>query len=78
MKTAETRIVEYYDDDTEEWFNVEWSSIVSGTLIRIFEMDGTRVIDKTGAIEFYTVSDSYIPEENGIPAVWTVSVESQE
>lgn len=68
------RTVEYYDIGAEEWFDTTWSGVVSGTMIRMFEEDDTPVTDGTGVAEFYTISDSYIPTESGIPEVWTVQV----
>lgn len=66
------RTVEYYDHDTNEWFGIEWSAIVSGTMIRINEEDGTPVKDGTGIYEFNTASDSYLQTISGSGDVWTV------
>ena len=53
------RTLEYYDYDTKEWFDVNWSDVVSGTVVRIYEEDGTPVVDGTGVYEMNVVSDSY-------------------
>ena len=53
------RTLEYYDYDTKEWFDVAWAEVVSGTVVRIYEEDGTPVTDGTGVYEMNVVSDSY-------------------
>lgn len=66
------RTVEYYDDDVNEWFDIEWPDIVSGTQIRINEEDGSPVLDGTGVHEAITASDSFIYTASGIDDVWAV------
>jgi len=69
------RTVDYYDYDTEEWFDVEWSNIVSGTMIRIFEEDGTPLPDGTGIYELNTVSDAYQQTVvSGGDLIWHVDI----
>ncbi len=53
------RTLEYYDYDTKEWFDINWADVVSGTVVRIFEEDGTSVTDGTGVYEMNVVSDAY-------------------
>ena len=53
------RTVDYYDYDETTWSGIEWADVVSGTMIRIFEEDGTPVRDGTGVYELNTVSDAY-------------------
>jgi hypothetical protein len=67
------RTIEYYDSNYEEWFDIEWSEVVSGTLIHIYEPDGTPVSGLTGIYEMYTVSDSYTISGSEGP-LWAVDV----
>ena len=68
------RTVTYFDDDVKEWFGVEWSDIVSGTQIRIYEEDGTPVTDGTGVHELFTDSDAYQQTISGEEGIWTVNI----
>jgi hypothetical protein len=53
------RTIEYYDYDTEGWVDTDWADVVSGTMVRIYEEDGTPVADGTGIVELNVVSDAY-------------------
>ena len=53
------RTIEYYDYDIKDWFDIEWANVISGSMIRIFEEDGTPVPDGTGIYELNVVSDAY-------------------
>ena len=68
------RIIEYYDYDAKEWFGMDWSDVVSGTMIRMFEDDGTPVADGTGVFEMQTVSNSYQQTISGSGEVWTIDI----
>jgi hypothetical protein len=56
------------------WVDAEWSSLVSGTVFRIYEEDGTPVIDGTGVAEFVAMSDAYMTTYSGVD-VWQTEVE---
>lgn len=68
------RTVEYFDEDIGNWFDIEWSNIVSGTQIRITEENGTLVTDGTGVYELITDSDSYLQTISGSGDIWTVDI----
>jgi hypothetical protein len=53
------RTIEYYDNNYDEWFDVNWSDVVSGTVVRIYEEDGTPVPDGTGIFELKVLTDAY-------------------
>ena len=53
------RTIEWYDYDTTLWSGIAWPDVVSGTMIRMFEEDGTPITDGTGVLEMYTASDAY-------------------
>lgn len=69
------RTVEYYDYDTSTWSGTEWSTLVSGSMIRIYEEDGSPVTDGTGVLELNTVSDAYqATVVSGGELIWHVDI----
>ena len=53
------KTVKYYDEDTNEWFDTDWSALVSGTMIKIYDGD-TAVLDGTRVAEFITATDAFL------------------
>lgn len=53
------RTIKIYDDDIEDWAAIDWSTVVSGMTVSIFEEDGTPVTDGTGVYELNVVGDAY-------------------
>ncbi len=53
------RTIKIYDDDIEDWATIDWSTVVSGMTVSIFEEDGTPVQDGTGVYELNVVGDAY-------------------
>jgi len=69
------RTVEYYDYGTNTWSGTEWSTLVSGSMIRMYEEDGTPVSDGTGIYELQTVSDAYQSTVvSGGELIWHVDI----
>jgi len=66
------RTIEYYDELSTVWSGISWENVISGTMIRIYEEDGTPVVDGTGVYEFMTASDSYLSVISGSGDIWTV------
>jgi len=67
------RTVEYQQEGT--WNSIEWSALVSGTQIRIYEEDGSCVVDGTGVMELNTVSDAYqATVVSGGELIWHVDI----
>lgn len=69
------RTIKLYDEETGGWNEVEWSTIVSGSRIQIYEEDGTIITDGTGIHEFTTTSDAYITTYSGEGDVNVIDVE---
>jgi len=53
------RTIKIYDDEIEDWTALEWSTVVSGMIVSIYEEDGTPVPDGTGVYELNVVGDAY-------------------
>ena len=68
------RSIEYYDYDTNEWVDTEWSTVVSGMMVRIYEEDGTPISDGTGIYEMRVLSDAYLQTISGSGDVWTIDI----
>lgn len=68
------RTLEYYDYKLKGWFDIVWPNVVSGTLIKITEEDGTPVLDGTGIHELRATSSSYKTTVSGVGTVWQVDI----
>lgn len=69
------RTIEYYDYDTDEWFDVDWSDVVSGTMVRMYEEDGTAIPDGTGIFEMNVMSDAYQQTvTSGGELIWHIDI----
>jgi len=69
------RTVEYYDYETNTWSGTEWPTLISGSMIRIYEEDGTPISDGTGIYELQTVSDAYqATVVSGGELIWHVNI----
>jgi hypothetical protein len=67
------RTLEYMDVDSN-WLPVEWPTVVSGMVVRMFEDDGTPITDGTGVYEMQVVSDAYQQTISGVGDIWTIDV----
>lgn len=54
-----TRNVEVYSDAGREWVPRKFQELVSGTIFRMYEPDGSPVADHTGVYELKAASDPY-------------------
>jgi len=72
------RIIEYWDFDTSTWSGIEWPTVVSGMMVRMYEEDGTPIIDGTGVYEMNVVADAYTQTISGVGDVWTINVDDPE
>jgi hypothetical protein len=69
------RTVEYYDYDTNTWSGTDWSVLISGSMIRMYEEDGTPIPDGTGIYEMNVVSDAYqATVTSGGELIWHVDI----
>lgn len=65
------KTVEYFNEEYEDWEDIEWPDVVSGTTIRMYAEDGTPLTRSTNIFEMDTASDSY---ETTISGVWEVQI----
>lgn len=68
------RTLEYWDIENEAWFDVEWSTVVSGMVVRMYEENGTPIPGEAGIYEMKVMADSYIQTISGVGDVWTINV----
>ena len=68
------RTLELYDIETSTWSGVEWPTIVSGSVVRMFEEDGTPITDGTGVYEMNVVADAYQQTISGEEGIWTINI----
>lgn len=68
------RTIEYYDSETDTWSGTEWSTVVSGMTVRMYEEDGTPIHDGSGAYEMNVVGDAYLQTISGSEDVWTIDI----
>lgn len=68
------RTLEYFDHDIEEWTNIAWADVVSGTIVKLYEEDGTPVPDGTGVFELTVIADSYQQTISGAGDIWTIDI----
>jgi len=69
-KDENVRKVEVYDADYQEWVGLLFEDVAKGDIFRLFEPDGTLVINN-GCSTYMAISDSYV--EKGI---WTINCET--
>jgi len=72
------RTIEVYDIGTATWSGLEWSTVVSGMLVRMFEESGDPVIDGTGVFELNVVADAYQQTISGVGDIWTINIADPE
>jgi len=69
------RTLEYWNIDTDEWIDTEWSTVVSGQRVRCYEEDGTPVPDGTGVYEWEVVRDAYQEATvSGGDLIWHIGI----
>ena len=68
------RTIEYYDYDELTWSGIEWSTVVSGMMVRMYEEDGSPISDGTGIYEMNAISDAYQQTISGVGDVWTIDI----
>ena len=68
------RTLKYWNMDSEDWEDIEWSAVTSGTVVRCYEQNGTPVPDSTGVYEWTVLKDSYQQLFNGTDLVWTIEI----
>jgi len=69
------RTIKIYDNEIEEWVDVEWSTVVSGIIVRIDEEDGTSVVDGTGVMDLNVVGDAYQQTVvSGGELIWHINI----
>lgn len=72
------RTVEYWDYDAATWSGIEWSAIVSGTVVRMYEENGDPMSTGVGIYEMNVISDAYQVTVSGIGDVWHIDIEDPE
>ena len=77
MVLEPSRTIEYWDYDLEEWIEIEWPTVASGMMVRMFEEDGTPVLGSVGTYEMNVISDSYLTPSATVSdeEVWTINIE---
>ena len=68
------RTIEYFDRETTTWSGLEWATVVSGMVVRMFEEDGTPIKDGTGVYEMNVAADAYTQTISGVGDVWTINI----
>ena len=69
------RHIEYYDNVEERWYWLEWKTVTSGMLVRIYEEDWKEVYDGTGVREMRVISDAYTVSGTQGEDVWCIDIE---
>lgn len=69
------RTIEYYDYDSNTWSGTEWSTVVSGMMVRMYEEDSTPIADGTGVYEMNVVADAYqAATVSGGELIWHIDI----
>jgi hypothetical protein len=67
------RTLEYMDEDGG-WLPIEWSTVVSGMVVKMYEEDGTPITDGTGVYEMNVAADAYQQTISGEEGIWTINL----
>lgn len=66
------RHVEYLAGDY--WAPARWEELVSGTLFKAYEEDGSPITDHTGVYELRAACDAYQVTVSGVGEVWEIKI----